>query len=116
MRYPNEYVWFVLVSSMDIMLTWAILTKREGVEVNPLARLVIDTWNGLWPAGGLVGAIGFKFALMLFVIIACEIVGRRRDQLGRRLARLAVLVSALPVGYSLLLLLWHAWRPVVEGG
>lgn len=92
MRYQNQYVWFVFVSSLDIMLTWAIL-RRGGQEVNPVAKQVIDAWE-------LPGAIVFKFCLMLFVILCCEWIGRQRDKAGRRLALLAILISALPVVWS----------------
>lgn len=100
MRYPNEYVWFILLSSMDVMLTWVILS-RGGSEVNPLAKLVIDAW-------ALPGAIMFKFSLMLLVIVICEVVGRLNDRSARILARLAVGVSVLPVIYSGGLLLLHS--------
>jgi hypothetical protein len=99
MRYQDQYVWLVFVSSLDIMLTWAIL-GRGGEEVNPVAKLVIDAW-------GLNGAIAFKFALMLFVIIACEVIGRQRDHVGRRMAWIAVAISASPVVWSLTLLVDH---------
>ena len=98
-RYPNTYVWFVFVSAMDIMLTWAILSLG-GEEVNPIARIVIEAW-------GLPGATLFKFSLALFVILTCEIVGRYRDRLALGLARTSVAVSALPVVYSLGLLAQH---------
>src|SRR5262245_14189912 len=77
MRYPNGYVWFLFFASLDIMLTWAIL-NRQGSEVNPIADLVIAHW-------GLPGAIVFKFSLMLSVITICEVIGRKRDLLGRAL-------------------------------
>jgi hypothetical protein len=99
MRYPNSYVWFIFFSAMDIMLTWKILEK-DGEEVNPVADLVITYW-GLW------GAIGFKFALALFVVVTCEIVGRRRPRTGLALAAVAVAIAASPVAYSLVLLLYH---------
>ena len=104
MRYPNEYVWFLFFSSMDVMLTWAILSQ-QGSEINPLAALVIKWW-------GLSGAIGFKFSLTMLVVLACEIVGRKRDRLGRNLARLIVVLSAVPVIYSLFLLALHTMRVV----
>ena len=106
MRYQSGYVWFVFVSSLDIMLTWLILS-RGGVEVNPIAKLVIDAW-------GLPGAIGFKFALTLFVIIACEITGRHKDRTGRNLIIIAIVLSAAPVVWSLSLLLidWLQRAPV----
>ena|SRR5690349_14366183 len=99
MRYPNAYTWFLFFSSLDIMLTWAIL-MRNGSEVNPIAKAVIDRW-------GLPGAIVFKFSLMLFVIAVCEIVGRTHDQRARFLIWLAVIVSSIPVVYSLGLLVLH---------
>jgi len=99
MRFPNEYVWLIFFSSMDIMLTWAIL-MRGGREVNPIADQIISIW-------GLTGAILFKFSLMLLVVIVCEVVARQRESLARGLAWTAVVMSALPVCYSLLLLVLH---------
>ncbi|MFZ9881026.1 MAG: DUF5658 family protein [Phycisphaerales bacterium] len=103
MHFQNHYTWFVFVSSLDIMLTWKIL-DRGGLEVNPVAKLVIDAW-------GMHGAIAFKFALMLWVIVACEILARMKRSAGKLLATLAVVISAMPVAWSLTLLLWHALVP-----
>ncbi len=100
MRYPFLYMWFVVVSSLDIMLTWLVLDQHGGYEVNPLAALVIEYW-------GLPGAIGFKFSLTLFVIIICEVIGRRRDRTARRLARWSVGVSSLPPVYTTALVALH---------
>ena len=97
MRYQNSYALFVFVSCLDIILTWVIL-YRGGLEVNPVAKLVIDGW-------GLPGAIIFKLSLMLFVIIVCEIVGRKSDLKGRLLVLTAILISSFPVVWSLILLL-----------
>lgn len=106
MRYQSGYVWFVFVSSLDIMLTWLILNKG-GMEENPVAKLVIDSW-------GLPGAIGFKFALTLFVIIACEVTGRHKDSIGRNLIIIAIIMSSVPVVWSIILLLrnWLQDGPV----
>ena len=71
LRFQEEYVWLLFLASMDVMLTWYILEKKGGEEINPVARIVIEAW-GLW------GAIAFKFSLVLFVIVACEWVVRRR--------------------------------------
>jgi hypothetical protein len=100
MRYPNLYVWFVFVSAMDVLLTKVILRFRNAEEVNPITAAIIETW-------GFNGAIIFKFCLVLFVIIVCEVVGRKRDRLGRGLAVVGVIVSASPVVYSFVLLAWH---------
>ena len=100
MRYQNGYVWFVFVASLDIMLTWLIL-RKGGTEVNPVAKVVIDAW-------GLTGAILFKFALTMFVIIACDVIGRSKDRLGRIMVGVAIGVSSVPVVWSISLLIMHA--------
>jgi hypothetical protein len=99
MRYQEQYVWLIFVSSLDIMLTWHIL-RIGGEEVNPIARIVIDTW-------GLGGAVAFKFSLMLFVIISCEVVGRKQDGTGRKLVLFAIFISSCPPIWSAVLLMIH---------
>lgn len=99
MLFPNEYVWFLLFSSMDIMLTWVILSVG-GQEVNPIADVIISGW-------GLPGAIAFKFSLTLLVIVLCEVVGRAKPRMARNLAQAAILISATPVLYSLALVAMH---------
>ena len=101
MRYQDGYVWFLLFASIDIMLTWYIL-RKGGTEVNPLARLVIERWD-------LAGAIAFKFSLVMFVVVACEIIGRHDDKLGRRLAGVAIAISVFPVVWSMALLALHGF-------
>lgn len=103
MHFQNAYVWIIFASSLDIMLTWRIL-DRGGIEVNPLAALVIDAW-------GMQGAIAFKFALMMWVIIACELLARMKRRAGSFLAYAAVAISASPVVWSLLLLALHEISP-----
>jgi hypothetical protein len=103
MHFQNAYVWIIFVSSLDIMLTWKIL-DRGGIEVNPLAALVIDAW-------GMHGAIAFKFALMMWVIVVCEVLARLRRGAGKFLAVTAVAVSASPVAWSLVLLVLHEFVP-----
>ena len=102
MRYQDAYVWFLFLAAGDVMLTWFILERRGGSEVNPVADLVIRAW-GLW------GAIGFKFSLVLFVIVVCEIIARRNSRRADFLVGTAIVVSAMPVLYSLSLLAWHAF-------
>lgn len=99
LRYPGLYGGFVLVSSLDIVLTWLVL-QLGGREVNPLAAAVIAHW-------GLGGAIAFKFSLMLMVIVLCEVIGRNRDATARRLAWWSVGVSAAAPAYTLALLGYH---------
>lgn len=105
MHFQNAYVWIIFISSLDIMLTWKIL-ERGGMEVNPLAALVIDAW-------GMHGAIAFKFALMMWVILACEFLARIQRSAGRFLAITAIVVSASPVVWSLALLALHEFFPAM---
>lgn len=107
MRYQEQYVWLIFVSSLDIMLTWQIL-RSGGEEVNPVAKIVIDTW-------GLGGAITFKFALMLFVIISCEVIGRKKDRMARRLIYFAIAVSAFPPVWSIVLMFTYGLWPGAAG-
>ena len=93
LRYPNEHVWFVFVSSMDLMLTWLIL-NLGGRELNPLA-------NWIHHSAGFNGTIGFKFAIVVLVVSICEKVGRRHLRTGRYLARFAVAISAVPMVWSM---------------
>jgi hypothetical protein len=87
--YPSEYVWFVFVSTLDIVFT-AIVLHSGGKEVNPLANSVLMTW-------GLPGLVIFKFTLVLVVIGCCELLARQRDPVGRFVARFAVGISAVPI-------------------
>jgi hypothetical protein len=97
MRYPNHYVWFVFLASLDIMLTWIILLL-DGRELNPLADAVIRHLS-------LPGLVGFKFCLVVGVVVVAEVVGRRNNKAGRKLAEWFVAISAIPVVVALVQLL-----------
>lgn len=98
MRYQNRYVWLVLVSALDLILTMLVLFVWQGHEVNPVAAAVIQHM-------GFTGAIGLKFGLVVLIILICELVGRRSDRDGRSLATGAILISGAPVIYTFVLLL-----------
>ncbi len=98
MRYQNSYVWLVLVSALDLILTMLVLFVWKGQEVNPVAAAVIRHM-------GFLGAIGLKFGIVILVILICELIGRRSDRDGRSLATGAILISAVPVVYTFALLL-----------
>lgn len=93
--YPNLYAWYVLASSLDIMLTHMILSRFGGWEVNILADKLLQKY-GLW------GLIGLKYATVLVVVAVCEIIGRHSQGTGRRLAITAIAISSMPVGIGLL--------------
>jgi hypothetical protein len=103
LRHPWAYLTFITISALDIIMTWLILAQG-GIELNPIAALVIETW-------GLSGTVAFKFSLALFVIVVCEEVGRHRKWEGFTLALLAIAVSSVPVVYSLTQIWSHEAMP-----
>ena len=88
MLYENAYVWTVFLSAMDVILTWIIIFWFQGEEVNGIAAGVIEQW-------GMAGATVFKFCLILFAIILCEIVGRARPASGLFLSRAMIVIAAI---------------------
>lgn len=105
MLFPNHYAWFLFMAAMDIMMTWVILGPPfDGLEVNWLADQVIRF-------GGLRAMIGYKFALVVLVIVICEVVGRRSRGRGVLLANLAVILTSFPVivAFVQLVIDVHAW-------
>jgi hypothetical protein len=87
--YENHYTWFVLVSALDVMLTWVVL-HAGGREANGIAAAVLQRW-------GLEGMVVFKFALVVLVIALCEVIGRRNRAAGRQLATWAVALTCVPL-------------------
>jgi hypothetical protein len=92
--YPNLYLWYILASSIDIMLTYVIIYGLGGREVNGVANNLLHQF-GHW------GLIGLKYATVVLVVAICEIVGRRNLAFGRKLAVAAIVISAFPVGAGL---------------
>ena len=60
MRYQNRYVWLLLVSALDLILTMLVLYMWDGYEVNPVAAAVIKH-------------VGFVGAIPLLVRLGLEI-------------------------------------------
>jgi uncharacterized membrane protein len=92
--YPDRYVWYVLVSALDIMLTVTVLAHLGMREANTFAQWSIDQF-GTW------GLIGLKFLSVIAVVMICEFIGRRDGRRGRRLATAAIAISLLPITAAL---------------
>jgi uncharacterized membrane protein len=108
MRYQNAYLWLVLVSSLDIMLTYLVIYVFDGYEANPVAADVIERMGFVW-------AIVFKFALVVLAIVLCEDVGRRDDRLGTHLSKVFIVIGAAPVLYTFVLLFLDQHIPALPG-
>lgn len=95
--YTRWYVWILIASAFDIVMT-SMVISLGGIEMNPLADAIIARF-------GMHGAMAYKFALMIFVILMCEIIGRHNLRLGRWVAQFATLGPAVAavLGYFLLL-------------
>jgi Na+-driven multidrug efflux pump len=98
-RYPDHYAWLVLVASLDVMLTWVVL-HLGGSEANPVAATVIGRF-------GLPGMVVFKMVLIVVAVLVAEAVGKRDDRKGRKFAEYAIVLSAFPVVFALVLLFLH---------
>ncbi|MBC7773374.1 MAG: hypothetical protein H7210_12835 [Pyrinomonadaceae bacterium] len=110
-RYPDRYAWYVLASTLDIMTTVLVLTHLGFREANSFAQKSID-YFGTW------GLIGLKFVSVIIVVAICEFVGRRREDLGRRVATLAIIASLFPVLFAIaqIVYAWHRGVLVIEDG
>mgnify|MGYP004247599739 CR=1 FL=1 len=93
MRYRLAYVFFVLLSLLDLGLTCYILGGELGRELNPIADLIVRRYE-------LFGLIVFKLAMIVLIILLCESIGSRRDDLGRFISRLSVVITSVPVVLS----------------
>jgi hypothetical protein len=95
--YPRYYTWFVFLATMDVVFTRLILFFN-GRELNGIADWIIRHY-------GIPGAVALKFGTVILVVTICQIVGLRRETLGRKLAIWAVAISAVPVVVSFVQLL-----------
>lgn len=104
--YPDHYAWYILASSLDVMVTYFIIWRLGGREVNAVANHLVQQF-GHW------GLIMLKFSSIVLVVAICEWVGRQKELRGRRLAIAAVVISALPVGAGLVqIFAWVGWGTV----
>jgi len=101
--YPKAYSGYITLAVLDVLLT-ALILRLGGIEVNWIAAWVIEKARAI-EGTGLTGMTLFKFGTVFFVLVACEVVGRRHAGWGTRLSRIAVLISIVPVAMAVLQLL-----------
>lgn len=94
--YPNLYLWLVLLSSLDIFLTWIIL-HLGGREANPIANHILS----LHPKA----LIAYKFAIVVFLIVLSEVLATRSHRAGKLLLQAACGLTCLPIVFAMRLLL-----------
>lgn len=104
-RYPDLYCWYVLASTLDILFTYIIIEVYKGWEANQIAAGIFVKYG--WP-----GMIALKYSTVVVVLVVCELVARKHEWLGHRLAMLAVAVGAFPVLWGSVLV----WTWARDGG
>lgn len=114
-QYETLISWFVLVSVLDIVLTFLILrysaqgrTRSTLIEGNPIARWILHHT-------GFTGMAVFKLLITGFVCVIAEAVGQQRPGLGAGLLRIGTLIVAAVVVYSVLLLSGNVNLPYLNG-
>jgi hypothetical protein len=94
---------FIAASTLDVMMTYFLINHATVasnlliVESNPVARYFMDSW-------GFPGVIYFKFGLVAFVSLICQVIARSKVDVARRVLYFATALVASVVVYSALLL------------
>jgi len=90
LREPCLYLplhrWFLALAAVDVVLTTLVL-NLGGQEANIVPRAILAR-------AGLGGMVALKAASVVFVLLVCELVGRKREHVGRRLALGAIAANA----------------------
>lgn len=101
-----ETAMFILASTLDVMLTQYLLwhSNSDGhtwfVESNPIPRYFLESW-------GPKALVYFKFSLVAFVSIICQIIARSKIDVARRVLNFASLIVMGVVIYSVFLMVQH---------
>lgn len=96
-RHEREMLLFVLVSTLDIVMTWALLRRGGFTESNPIAHYILVHW-------GIKGMVLFKFSMVGVVCFVVQLIARRRTATAQRVLNLATLIVVGVVIYSFTLL------------
>lgn len=97
----TETARYVLVSALDVFMTYLLLRRPDFTEGNPIALYFLRHW-------GVKGMVYFKFVMVAVVVLIAQVIARKKVETARQLLNLAALVVAGVVVYSLILYLRHA--------
>lgn len=101
----GETAMFIMASTLDALLTRYLLlyggqNGHTFVESNPVPRYFLESW-------GPDGLVYFKFALVAFVTLICQIIAHRKIDVARRVLNFASFLVMAVVIYSAVLMLRH---------
>lgn len=98
MPFKFEMICFIVVSTLDLILTYFLLQKYAIFESNPLARFFIDHW-------GLKGMVTYKFSLVAFIMIIVQMIAKIKQQTALSVLRFGIAVQTAVVIYSVYLVI-----------
>jgi len=99
---PAETLALVMVNVADVFLTWAIIVDPTmgGFESNRIAAFWLEV-------AGLPGMVAYKFVLLGFTLVICEVIHKHKPVLARRLMTLLSVIVGVVICYSLTLVVKH---------
>ena len=100
LQLPAAYLSYIAVSALDGICTGMILLLG-GMEANPIAAAVLMNH-------GFKGMVLFKFTIVALVIVICEQIMRHRPRAAKRVMRLAVAATSVPVVIALVEFYYYA--------
>jgi hypothetical protein len=95
-KYAQEYLAFVLLNLFDLFLTGYIF-RYEGMEANAAAQAIIERY-------GYLGFVVYKFALVTIVVLACEAIAKKNEQLAKIIIMFGCIVYTALVLYEIALI------------
>ena len=97
----SEIAWLLLLSVLDLLLTWALLSRGPRfIESNPVAAWFFRRYN-------IPGLVAYKFGLIALVVVIAEFVERSRPGRGKFVLRVGIIGAAAVVLYSVYLNFIH---------
>ena len=90
----SEIAWLLLLSIIDILMTWALLSRDDRfVESNPVAEWFFRRYN-------VAGLVAYKFVLIAAVVAIAELVERLKPGRGTLVLRIGIIGAGAVVLYS----------------
>lgn len=91
--FPEAVALFIAAGMLDFAMTSFVITVLGAAEVNPIARIALDT-------AGVPALAVLKLATIGVVVSSCQLIGRRDERRGRQLANIAAAVAFFPVMFT----------------
>ena len=96
--FERETSVFILVSMLDVFMTYILLRSGHFRESNPIADFFIRHWGGK-------GMIYFKLSMTAFVCVLSQIIALKKPASAEFILKIGTLIVGCVVIYSLVLLI-----------